>query len=181
MTSHCKPSVVIRCPRTRPAISDHSCRSTSPPPSSWHPPCRRCWRSSLGPCGLCAAAAPLVVKPQPLPGELRPSASTLLRGSWWSPLACGYVWPWSRRTEVWCALVRDRQQQVIQRRYARAEQRREEVLAAVQSLAISLMGCEVEPDQPLMEAGLDSLGAHSAQALPAQAADGPTLVVRSRC
>ena len=78
------------------------------------------------------------------------------------------TWPWSRRTEVWCALVRDRQQQVIQRRYARAEQRREEVLAAVQSLAISLMGCKVEPDQPLMEAGLDSLGAHSAQDLPAR-------------
>ncbi len=63
------------------------------------------------------------------------------------------VAPWSVR----------RQQQVLQQRQARAAQRREEVLAAVQSLAISLMGCEVEPDQPLMEAGLDSLGARGAQ------------------
>lgn len=55
------------------------------------------------------------------------------------------------------------------------------MLAAVQSLAISLMGCEVEPDQPLMEAGLDSLGARGAQALPAQAPDGSKLYVRSLC
>lgn len=86
MTSHCKPSVETRCQRTWPAASDHSCHSTLPPPSSWHPPCRRCWRSNRDPGELCAVAAPLVVKPLQLPGELRLSVWTWRNESRRSPL-----------------------------------------------------------------------------------------------
>lgn len=43
----------------------------------------------------------------------------------------------------------------------RAEDQYQSVLSSVMSLAASMIGSGVEADQPLMEAGLDSLGAPS--------------------